>query len=151
MLAKRPVIFVVEDEPVSAELIQIYFEELGYEVLVAHSAAEAAALAVRRDPDILITDMLLDGPESGLSVARRFREQYPELPIMLTSGLPQDDIRAAVAEIPGVHALPKPVRLSGLRETIDGLLREVAADGAGRPDGVGKADGAGKTESTELL
>lgn len=147
MLAKRPVILVIEDEPVSAELMKIYFEEVGYEVLVAHSAVGATDLAERREPDILITDMLLDGTESGLSVARRFREKYPLLPIMLTSGLPRDDIQAAAAEIPHVHVLPKPVRLSSLRVTIDVLLRDRAADdGADEANGADGANGANGTE-----
>jgi DNA-binding response OmpR family regulator len=133
MAPNAPVIFVIEDERVSAELIQIYFQELGYVVRVAHRADDAFALAEAGHPDILITDMLLDGPESGLGVARRFREMYPRLPIMLTSGLPREDIQAAADEIADVLVLPKPVRLSELRATIEGLLSAndgAAADGA---------------------
>lgn len=119
MSGDAPVLFVVEDEPVTAELIQLYFQNLGYDVSIARSGSSAKSLGERRRPDALVTDMLLEGAESGLSVARYYREKFPDLPIILTSGFPEAEIQAASSMIADVTVLPKPVRLSRLRAALE--------------------------------
>lgn len=83
----------------AAEMTRIYFEEMGYRVLFASSAAAALAMAESEAPDVLLTDLLLPGIESGLNVARQLRKNHPALPIFITSGLPEDAIRAAARTI----------------------------------------------------
>lgn len=116
-------LLVVEDEPLTAEMLQTYFERLSFVVLVAHSADDALRLTATREPDALITDLLLRGSESGLSLARRLRERFPELPIILTSGLPETEVNAAATDLPDVIVAPKPVRLARLRELVESCLK----------------------------
>lgn len=119
------ILFVVEDDPSAAELIQIYFEEFGYDVHVAHDADAARALAAEREPSALVTDLFLEGPESGLAVARWYRERFPALPVLLTSGLPAGQIEDAAESIGGARVVPKPIRLSHLRTVIEELTTTI--------------------------
>lgn len=127
---QRPLLLVVEDEETAAEMTQIYFEEMGYRVLVASSAAAALALAESDAPDVLLTDVLLHGSASGLKVARQLRENHPALPIFITSGLPEDAVRAAARTITDVAVIPKPVRLSKIKAMIDGALARAGGSAA---------------------
>ena len=116
------ILFVVEDDPSAAELVQIYFEEFGYVVRVAHDADAARALAAGPEPSALVTDLFLAGPESGLAVARWYRDRFPDLPILITSGVPAGQIEEAASSIRGARVVPKPLRLSELRSTIESLV-----------------------------
>ena len=125
-----PILFVVEDEPVTAELVQIYFEDLGFQVFVAHSGRVARELGERRRPDALITDLLLEGGESGLDVARHYRERYPALPILLISGFPNSELEAASTMIEHLEVFPKPVRLATLRAALESLMEGSEVSGS---------------------
>jgi CheY-like chemotaxis protein len=61
-------------------------EDLGHTVREVGSAAEALALLDKeRDIDLVITDHVMPGM-SGVELARRLRDLWPELRVILASG-----------------------------------------------------------------
>lgn len=80
-------ILLVEDEATLRRLAQRILEREGHRVLAADCAeaalemlAEAAA-----PPRALVTDVAMPG-EDGLTLARRLRDRWPGLPVLLLSG-----------------------------------------------------------------
>jgi DNA-binding response OmpR family regulator len=77
-------ILVVEDEPKISELLQIYLEKEGYQVVVAADGAAALEAFRRRQPQLLVLDLNLPVMD-GLEVCRRIRRDSPIPIIMLTA------------------------------------------------------------------
>lgn len=72
--AQRRRILVVEDEPLSAELVRVLLEDLGFDVVLAMSGAEAVSLA--RDEAFVLILMDFQLPVlSGLEAAAMIRSE----------------------------------------------------------------------------
>lgn len=54
-------VLVIEDDPTSQELLQLRLEALDCEVLVAETAEAGLQLAAEAHPELIITDLKLDG------------------------------------------------------------------------------------------
>lgn len=77
-------ILIVDDEPAIRQLYGHEFEDDGYAVRTAGSAAAAMRLARDWYPDVVLLDVRL-GKESGLDLLRRLRAQHPQLRIVLVT------------------------------------------------------------------
>src|SRR5690606_7325214 len=80
-------ILVVEDDPRVRKLTVNRLETLNYATLVAGDAHEALAiLGSGAEVDLVFTDLVMPGGMSGYELARRVAEEWPRLPVLLTSG-----------------------------------------------------------------
>ena len=78
-------LFVDDDLLIAGSTVDL-LEDLGHQVIEAHSAIEALRLlegGLAADP--LITDHAMPGM-TGIELAREVRRQYPQLPILLATG-----------------------------------------------------------------
>jgi DNA-binding LytR/AlgR family response regulator len=84
------------------------------------NGAEAAleALAEGEAPDLVFSDIVMAGPMDGLALARRLRQERPDLPILLATGYSQAAERI-VDEFP---ILNKPYEAAELSHAISALL-----------------------------
>lgn len=86
-----PKVLVVEDDPMTANLIRTYLEQEHYVVIVAHDGRRALELIREKHPDLVILDLMLPRVD-GLDVARIVR-RTSEMPIiMLTAKSTEDDV-----------------------------------------------------------
>ncbi len=77
-------ILVVEDEVKIVELVRLYLERDGYQVLTAINGKKALELFRAEKPDLIILDIML--PEmSGLDVCREIRRESSVPVVMLTA------------------------------------------------------------------
>jgi PAS domain S-box-containing protein len=117
-------VLVVEDDTLVAELAAGMLDELGFEATVAHSAKEALdRLAGGEKPKLIFTDVVMPGGISGIELARKVRDRFPELPILLTTGYSE--------QVGGSHGFPvlqKPYEIDSLAAALGKLLkREIAS------------------------
>ena len=83
-----PTILVVDDEVLVRSVIADYLRDCGYRVLEAGSAEDAVAiLDSQMKVDIVFTDLELPGHSSGLELARWIRRRYPDVRVIVTSGI----------------------------------------------------------------
>ncbi len=68
-------ILVVEDEPLVAFDNEHLLKEAGYEVVATVDSLAAAREAIDQGPDLVLTDIKLNGAGDGLGVARLARER----------------------------------------------------------------------------
>jgi PAS domain S-box-containing protein len=118
-------VLVVEDDAVVADLAAGMLNELGFGSSIAHSAKEALErLAGGEKPELIFTDIIMPGGISGIELARKVRDRFPELPILLTTGYSE--------QVSGSHGFPvlqKPYEMGTLASALSNLLkREVVAD-----------------------
>jgi PAS domain S-box-containing protein len=126
-------VLLVEDNPDVAEVSQSLLEQLGYRVhLVAD--AHAALDTIERQHgtfDLVVSDIIMAGPMDGLGLARRLRERYPDLAVMLVTGY-SDLVGSVGTEFP---VLRKPYQLADLhRATAAALARPARGGLSPRPD-----------------
>jgi CheY-like chemotaxis protein len=116
-------VLLVEDDYLVAELAAGMLNELGFEAVVTHSAKEALErLSADQRPTLVFTDVVMPGGISGIELAQKVRERFPELPVLLTTGYSEQ-----VAGTHGFPVLQKPYELETLAAALAKLLkREVA-------------------------
>jgi CheY-like chemotaxis protein len=116
-------VLVVEDDSLVAELAASMLGELGFEAIVAHSAKEALDRLVGGEkPKLIFSDIVMPGGISGIELARKVRDRFPELPILLTTGYSEQ-----VAGTHGFPVLQKPYELDSLAGALGKLLEHDAS------------------------
>jgi len=118
-------VLIVEDDTLVAELAAGMLSELGFECTVAHSAKDALErLAGGEKPKLIFSDIVMPGGISGIELARKVRDRFPELPILLTTGYSE--------QIGGTHGFPilqKPYEMEKLASALGNVLkREIPLD-----------------------
>ncbi len=122
VLKRRDQVLVVEDDIESCELLETVLHEAGYSIDVAHNGPEALAVAARRRPDVVLSDLQMPGFD-GLELTRRMHVTDPELPVVLTTGLRDTkDIVTAAEGYGVVTCLKKPMNLDELLWTLEEAL-----------------------------
>jgi DNA-binding response OmpR family regulator len=114
-------ILVVDDEATACVLLAKYFGGCGHVVRTALSAEEARLVTREFAPDALIADWLLTDA-TGLDVAVRLRREWPNLGVIFSSGLPEQQISAAAGVVRGSVLLEKPVELAEMRAALERVL-----------------------------
>ena len=116
-------VLIVEDDMLLAELAAGMLAELGFEGMIAHSAKDALEqLAGGARPKLIFSDVVMPGGISGIELARKVRDRFPELPILLTTGYSE--------EVGGSHGFPvlqKPYEMDGLASALGNLLKQEIA------------------------
>ena len=78
-------VLIVEDEPNYSDTLEMFVEELGYEVLgVCASGKDALEVFHETKPDLVLMDIHLEGELSGIDLARIFQGHGP-MPIIFIS------------------------------------------------------------------
>ncbi|HEY8591878.1 MAG TPA: PAS domain S-box protein [Sphingomicrobium sp.] len=121
----RGQVLIVEDDMFVAELAAGMLAELGFESTVTHSAKEAIEqLSAGDKPRLVFSDIIMPGGITGLELARKVRERFPELPILLTTGYSEQ-----VTASHGFPVLQKPYQLDALAAALSNMLKqEIAVD-----------------------
>lgn len=118
---RRLRVLVVDDDPHVRAATADVLRELGHEVHEAASGNEALnALREAPDCDLMLADHVM--PQmTGLQLADKVRDQFPGLPVLLTTGYAESAVRHAWAER-GYHALQKPFHSEELAMALQNLM-----------------------------
>ena len=112
-------VLLVEDEPDLLSGASELFRSIGYEVLTAPNATEAAdILKQRTDIDIVFSDIVMPQGMSGIELARLVRARYPEVRVILTSAYPVAALRREHGELSEFAFVHKPYRLSDVAKAM---------------------------------
>jgi len=129
-------ILLVDDNPDMVEAHRLFLEDKGYEVTGAYSAQEARGTLEALTPDVVVLDVMMEHRTAGLTLAREIHRDFPDLPIILMTGL-QDVLNLPFTFEPSDTWLPvervltKPVTLEELgREVASALVRKSEVAGA---------------------
>ena len=108
-------VLLVEDESVLRKLISRYLVAAGYVVWTADDGLDAITKLRVALPDVIISDLNMPRM-SGLEFLAVVRKRYPQIPIMVMSADPPDDMPGGVAADAyyqkngyGFHRLPEAI------------------------------------------
>ncbi|MBN2346269.1 MAG: response regulator [Candidatus Aminicenantes bacterium] len=120
---KRNVILVVDDEEGVRELLREFLGKNGYEVLTAGDGEQALRLAGEKNPDLIITDLLLP-KEHGVDVMQAIKDKHL-LPIIAMSGIyKKDEIREQLGDVYIEGFFEKPLDLEQVLASVRTILNE---------------------------
>jgi two-component system alkaline phosphatase synthesis response regulator PhoP len=83
-------VLVVEDEKKIAHWVRTYFEQAGFQVMVAYDGPTGLAMARSERPNLMVLDLMLPGMD-GLDVCRAIRREWDLPIIMLTARVEEVD------------------------------------------------------------
>jgi DNA-binding response OmpR family regulator len=83
-------ILIVDDDRKTVDLLRLYLEKDGYQVLAAHDGRQALELTRQRRPNLIVLDLMLPSVD-GLDVCRILRAETDTPIIMLTARTTEDD------------------------------------------------------------
>jgi len=125
-------VLVIDDERSILEGLQVVLSNWGAEVMAAQSRAEALALADHwtSPPDVVVSDLLLQGADNGLAVLRALAAHPRGIGegtarLLVTGETKPDRLREVAAA--GVAVLYKPVSPRVLRQAIVAQLAALRA------------------------
>jgi CheY-like chemotaxis protein len=112
-------VLLVEDDSLVAELAAGMLNELGFEAVITHSAKEALErLSGELRPTLVFTDIVMPGGISGLELAHKIRDRFPELPVLLTTGYSEH-----ASDTHGFPVLQKPYEMKSLARALGKVLK----------------------------
>ncbi len=93
----RPIVLIVEDEPLQRMMVVDMVEEAGFEAVEAMGADDAVRiLESRLDIRIVFTDIDMPGGVDGMKLAASIRDRWPPIELIVTSG----ERRPRLSELP---------------------------------------------------
>lgn len=112
---------VVEDDINISELLRLYLEKDGFDVIQAHDGALGASLGISENPDIILLDIML--PEkSGWQVCREVRRSS-KVPIIMLTAKGETFDKVSGLEMGADDYLTKPFEVKELLARVHAVLR----------------------------
>ena len=111
-------ILIVEDESAHAEAIQEGLSRLGHTCVVAEDGAAGIAQLTSRHFDIIVTDLVLGGPEDGLAVLAAARKKSPDTKVILITAHSSVETCRAALQQGAFDYIEKPLDLDELRTVV---------------------------------
>ena len=124
-------ILIVEDEEKIARFVTLELEHEGYQVEHAADGRTAVDLALERNYDLILLDVLL--PQlNGMEVLRRVRK-HKDVPVIMVTARDAVMDKVAGLDAGADDYLTKPFKLGVLLSRVNALLRRANASSAGEP------------------
>jgi len=78
----KPHVLIVDDEPNVRRVLGTLLEQADYVTTRAESGEQALDLVRAQDPDVVLTDLKMQGMD-GLELLSRLRQSFPEIPVIM--------------------------------------------------------------------
>jgi PAS domain S-box-containing protein len=112
-------ILIVDDEIIIAEFVSQVLTMKGYNIAgTAMSGEEALRLVEEKRPDLILMDIVLDGPMSGIDTVEEIRKSH-DIPVVYLTGNPQEQNLKRVKETVPYGYILKPVERSELLTAVE--------------------------------
>ena len=119
-------VLIVEDDPDTVNLVQMYLRRDGHKVLSARDGLEGLRLAREARPDLVVLDLMLPKLD-GMEVCRALREESSVPIVMLTARVEEED-RLAGLDLGADDYVTKPFSPRELAARVRAVLRRIARD-----------------------
>ncbi len=116
-------ILIIEDETIISFGYRLQLERMGFEVIgTARSSEEAEDMLKDQRPDLIIMDIYLKGPKTGLELAQDIHAKEP-LPILFLTASTKPEVVEAIRQLKDCHYLSKPINSDSLEDVLRRFAR----------------------------
>ena len=123
---KRPLLLLVDDEPVVLRALRVALEAQDYLVSAVLTGEDALARISNGAFDLVLLDLGLPGVD-GFEVIRRVRVLYPALPIIVLSAQGEDAVKVEALDLGADDYVSKPFSVRELLARVRVALRHSEA------------------------
>lgn len=117
-------ILVVEDEVLTAMMMQSQLKKAGYSISGHVTTGENAILSAAGDPpDLILMDIRLAGKIDGVEAAAAINAER-EIPVIFVTGYDEKSVRERAETLNPLAFMIKPVQMRELKAKIDGHFRQ---------------------------
>ena len=118
-------VLLVDDEKMVLEVGKAILQRLGHEVITAESGEEALERFARQRDAIgcVVLDLTMPGMD-GQATFKALREQSPDLPIIVASGMAVDQVIGQFGDMPPTSVIQKPYQIAVLSANIQRILKD---------------------------
>jgi len=122
-------ILVIDDEKIVCDRLGMELEREGFEVEAYTESEQALPRIAAQHFDLVITDIKMRGP-NGIEVMNFIKENHPSTKVIVITGFATVETAREVLKGGAVDFIPKPFKMSKLRE----LVLRLAAEKMGAQD-----------------
>lgn len=119
-------VLVVDDDVKTVELVKLYLDRDGYQVLTAYNGVEALRLAREGYPDLVVLDLMLPDID-GLEVCRTLRRES-DVPIIMLTARTTDQDKLVGLDLGGDDYVTKPFSPKELTARVRAVLRRLPGE-----------------------
>jgi DNA-binding response OmpR family regulator len=122
-LAMGKKILIADDEPDVVRVLATRLRAHDYQVIGALDGMQAVSQAHHESPDLILLDIMMPASD-GYAVLESLRmsSHTDTIPVMLLSGLPEEELQERVAELGVQGFIPKPFDTEKVLGQISALL-----------------------------
>lgn len=118
MSREAPSLMVVDDDPVTCELLCEVFSAEGFNPRFVQSSDAALASLANEHADVLISDVRMGTLDDGLRLLDQVRNQYPLLPVVLITAFGSVDTAVRAVKRGAFDYVSKPFEIEALVATV---------------------------------
>ena len=122
-------ILVIDDEKIVCDRLSMELERAAFDVEAYTESEQALQRMSTQHFDLVITDIKMRGP-NGIEVMNFVKENHPSTKVIVITGFATVETAREVLKGGAVDFIPKPFKMSQLRE----LVQRLAAESAGSVD-----------------
>jgi len=119
-------VLIIDDDPILRHMVRSILELAEYEAFEAVDGPDGLAQAARRDPDIILLDLMMPGMD-GYETCRGLKADptTTDIPVIFVTASADPTLNRRAYAAGAVACIPKPFRREALLATID-LARKQA-------------------------
>jgi len=111
-------IILVEDNLVQQDLIEMYVQDCGHEIIATYASAEEAKKGISEyKPQLILMDINLEGQKSGVDLAIEIKAQWT-IPIIFITSQTELSVLEKVVKNSPIDILIKPIKLEQLKASL---------------------------------
>lgn len=115
---------IVEDNLILSVLYENYLKQKVFKTVGEIRDGETAVNLVKKyNPDIVIMDIMLEGPMDGVEAALRIRS-FSDVPILFITGNSDQRYKNRATAVPNSDFMVKPISEEKLSEAVDNMLQK---------------------------
>jgi two-component system, NtrC family, response regulator AtoC len=111
-------LMVVDDDPVTCELLCEVFAAEGFASRFVQSGEAAVASLAIESPDVLVSDIRMRTPLDGLALLDHVRDHYPQIPVVLMTAFGSVDTAVRAVKQGAFDYVSKPFDIDALVSTV---------------------------------
>jgi two-component system response regulator HydG len=104
----------IDDEPEMRELVKVALTSRGFDVDICESPDEALALLRDSRPDVILTDVNLNGAVSGIDFCRRLTTSRPDIPVVVLTAFGSMELAVGAIRAGAYDFITKPIDMAQL-------------------------------------
>ena len=118
-------ILIVDDEPDIREVLGISLMDMGYLTVEAENATQAFDVFVKKQPQIVVTDIKMPGGD-GIALLRKIKHENPETEVIMITGHGDMNLAIRSLKYDATDFITKPINVDALEIALNRALEKIA-------------------------